>query len=580
MRTYGEIRLDKSSNAWVIVKVEPHVSIRLKQLFPSIPKSSVPPYSLPHTMIVDADLDWFMQRYPLEMPNDDRVIMEDGKRNFLNNQAELERILLPTYELPIVSGLREGEMIRPYQWQAIEILKRRGSLLVGDEVGLGKSYIAAGFMATEPSALPAAVVCDAHMQQQWKEKIEAFTYLRVHLIKKASAYSLPPADVYIFRISQVSGWAEIFATGLFQSVIYDEPQSLRTGCQTNKGAACKVLSKHTKYRVGLTATPIYNYGDEMWHIMQFIDDTVLGDWWDFVREWCTQIGYGGKFRINNPKALGSYLREQFSMIRRLKSDVGQQLPKVSRIVEYIDYDEKAVNDIEELARTLAIKATTASFVERGSAMRDLDIMVRQTTGVAKAKSVANFTRIIVESGEAVILFAWHRDVYDIFLEHLRDLNPALYTGSESANQKNEAKRKFTSGETDLLIMSLRSGAGVDGLQYRCSTVVFGELDWSPGIHHQCIGRVDREGQTQPVSAFFLVTNEGSDPPMMDVLGFKASEAHAIIDPFADIETVANDTTNLRKLVDRYLDKKHKAQDTLGQWSQVGPVIAAKAGGQQ
>jgi hypothetical protein len=73
-------------------------------------------------------------------------------------------------------------------------------------------------------------------------------------------------------------------------------------------------------------------------------------------------------------------------------------------------------------------------------------------------------------------------------------------------------------------MSLRSGAGLDGLQKRCSTMVFGELDWSPGVHHQCIGRLDREGQEQPVTAMFLVCDDGSDPPMMEVLGLKAAAA--------------------------------------------------------
>ncbi len=76
----------------------------------------------------------------------------------------------------------------------------------------------------------------------------------------------------------MAGWSDIFATGFFKSVTYDEPQSLRTGATTAKGAACKVLSAHTTYHLGLTATPVYNYGDEMWHIMQFIDDTVIGHW--------------------------------------------------------------------------------------------------------------------------------------------------------------------------------------------------------------------------------------------------------------------------------------------------------------
>jgi len=553
-RTYGSIALSSDQTQWIIQRAEPHVSIRLKQLFPSIPKAAVPPYFLPHNLVTDTDLHWFMRRYPLKISTLDRKMLAQGHASFLRQQGEMERILMPDYAPDGSAQLREGQQLRPYQWQAIEVLRRRKRLLLGDEGGLGKTYTAAGFLVTEPAALPAAVVCDAHMQRQWKEKIEAFTHLRVHLINKGRPYELPLADVYVYRVSQVGGWSDFFATGYFKSVTYDEPQSLRTGSATAKGAACKILSAHTTYHLGLTATPIYNYGDEMWHIMQFIDDSALGQWPEFEREWCHAIG-NGKFRIADPKALGTYLREQYAMLRRLKGDVGQQLPKVSRIVEHINYDEKTVSAVEDLARALAIKATTASFVERGSAARELDIMMRQTTGVAKAKTAAAFARLMVEAGEAVVLWGWHREVYEIWNRELADLKPAMYTGSETARRKEAAKARFLSGKTDLLIMSLRSGAGVDGLQHRCCTGIFGELDWSPGIHQQCIWRLDREGQTSPVTAFFLVTDNGSDPPIMDVLGIKASEAQHIVDPHLGVEVKENDISHLRRLVERYLDRK-------------------------
>lgn len=252
--------------------------------------------------------------------------------------------------------------------------------------------------------------------------------------------------------------------------------------------------------------------------------------------------------------MGTYLREQHVLLRRLKSDVGQELPKVSRIVEYVDYDAKAVHSVEELAHRLAIRATTGSFVERGQAVRELDMMVRQATGVSKARAVARFVRLLVEAGESVLLLGWHRAVYELWLEELADLEPAMYTGSETTGKKNREKERFLNGETPVLIMSLRSGAGIDDLQHRCSVAVFGELDWSPGIHQQVIWRLDREGQTNPVTAFFMVVDEGSDPPIMDVLGIKASEATQIVDPHLGVQRVEEDLTNLQRLVERYLKK--------------------------
>lgn len=555
VRTYGVCQYvpDGTRHQWALKEIEPHVAIRLKQLFPKIPKQSPGPFTLPADLITAADLDWFMSRYPLSISEADRRQLDVDKTGFVERQNTMERILLPDFQAGAITGLRDGQKLRNYQAQAVEILRHRRSLLLGDEGGLGKTYVAAAFLASVPGVLPAAVVCDAHMQTQWLEKVTCFTHLRVHCITKTQPYSLPPADVYVFRISQIMGWADIFATDFFKTVVYDEPQSLRTGSSTAKGAAAKVLSQHTEYHLGLTATPIYNYGVEMWNVMRFIDTSILGEYGDFIREWTDHSG-----RITNPKALGSYLREQHVLLRRLKSDVGLELPKVSRIIEYVDYDEKAVRSVDDLARALAIKATTGSFVERGSAVRELDMMVRQATGVAKAKAVAQFTRMLVEAGESVLLVGWHRAVYDIWQEELSDLKPAMYTGTESVARKNREKDRFMQGETPVLIMSLRSGVGLDDLQYRCSVVVFGELDWSPGVHQQVIWRVDRDGQRSPVTVFFLVVEDGSDGPIMEILGIKASEAHQIVDPFTGPETADRDTSRLQALVARYLGKRDGA----------------------
>jgi SNF2 family DNA or RNA helicase len=557
VRTYGKLKL--CDGHWELSQLEPHVAIRLKQLFPKIPKQSPGPFHFANDAITSADLDWFTSRYPFQMSEKDRESLTSGRLAFEFFQAERERILLPSFIAPKYLGLKQGKALRNYQGQAVELIRSRRRLMIGDEGGLGKTVIAAGFLASEPQALPAAVVCDPHMQRQWLEKLSEFTHLQVHVIKKARPYELPPAQVYIFRISQIGGWSDIFATGFFKAVIYDEPQSLRTGEVTSKGAAARVLTDNSQYAVGLSATPIYNYGVEVWSVMSFIDPSALGAFEDFKREWVDHND-----RINDPKALGTYLREQHAMIRRLKSDVGLELPKVSRIVEYVDYDQKTVDSIEELAKRLAIKASTGSFVERGQAIRELDMMVRQATGLSKAKAVAQFVRLLVEAGESVLLLGWHRSVYDIWLRELADLDPAMYTGSESASKKNAEISRFKSGSTKIMIMSLRSGAGVDGLQHVCSTVVFGELDWSPGVHAQIIWRVDRDGQPDPVTAFFLVSDEGSDPPIMDVLGIKASEATQIVDPHLGVQIVDDDTTPLQRLVDRYLTRsKVKATQELG-----------------
>ena len=76
-------------------------------------------------------------------------------------------------------------------------------------------------------------------------------------------------------------------------------------------------------------------------------------------------------------------------------------------------------------------------------------------------------------------------------------------------------------------MSLRSGAGLDGLQGVAHIVVMGELDYSPGVHEQNIGRIHRDGQAEPVLAYFLVADEGSDPVVAEIVGLKTLQVDGI-----------------------------------------------------
>jgi hypothetical protein len=133
----------------------------------------------------------------------------------------------------------------------------------------------------------------------------------------------------------------------------------------------------------------------------------------------------------------------------------------------------------------------------------LDALVRQASGLAKAPHVAAFVALVLQSQQRVVLFGWHRAVYDVWMEALKDYQPRLFTGTESTKQKDEAIKEFREGSCRVLIMSLRAGAGLDGLQSCCSTLVFGELDWSPGVHGQCEGRMDRDGQKESVTAYYL-----------------------------------------------------------------------------
>lgn len=549
-KTFGSLAL--VGDKWEMRGLAPHVAIRLKHIFPRVPKWQRDTFTFPNDSIHCADLSWFTSRYPLAMSLDDQLSLEGGRSQFESNQASMEQIIRPDYKPSSITGLRQGQVLRRYQGQAVDLALARLSLLLGDGVGLGKTYTAAGFILKQ-EARPAAVVVEPHLQNQWKSKLEEFTTLRVHKIKGTKPYNLPDADVYIYKYSQLLGWIDTFDDHFFKSVIFDEIQQLRTGEDSGKGKAAKRLADGATYRLGLSATPIYGYGAEIWNIMLYIDPSVLGSKQDFIREWCPD----GR-EVADPDALGSFLREQNVFLRRSKKDVGQDMPAVNHITENIEPDRETIASIHDLASKLAMKTQTGTFMERGRAGRELDLLMRHATGVSKARSAAQYARILIDAGEPVVIAAWHRDVYDILLEELADYSPAMYTGSESASRKDKEKARFVNGETKVLLLSLRSGAGLDGLQFVASTIIFAELDWSPKVHEQLIGRLDREGQKEPVTAIFLLTNEGSDPPMVDILGIKSSQSHGIVDPGEQLSAKYSNRSRIQALAQQYLNNKKAA----------------------
>ena len=110
-----------------------------------------------------------------------------------------------------------------------------------------------------------------------------------------------------------------------------------------------------------------------------------------------------------------------------------------------------------------------------------------------------------------------------------------------------------------MIISLRSGAGLDGLQFSgCRTVVYGELDWSPAQHEQASGRVHRDGQKEPVVAYYLVSDEGCDPFMVDILGIKREQSEGIKNPDRQFGKKPEDKSkSMADVARQYLERKNR-----------------------
>jgi superfamily II DNA or RNA helicase len=549
--TYGT--LTWSNGTWEL-DVVPYVSMRVKRIFPRVWQAGTPTIWVKDTPEVARDLEWLLERHPL--------VVDDETMERLRDRAQQHRDI-DRIRVEILSGggkldLKEpARAARSYQLQAADLCLSTGNLLLADDLGLGKTFSGL-LLLRDPEALPALVVAPTHLTRQWLRELEAtLPWLDGHIIKTTMTYDVA-ADVLITSYAKLQGWADDLA-GVVRTVIFDEVHELRRPGTLKHDAARRVAGA-AHWRLGMSATPVANYGDEIHTVFEVLAPDALGSRPEFLREWGGKE-INGHAKLDDPKGLGSWLRDSGLLLRRTRKDVGREILEPIKVVHEVDTDSEALDAVQGDIRALAeLIRSSADKTERFKAAGEIDWKLRQATGIDKAPFVAEFVRLLLESSEdpaeRLVLWGWHRIVYDIWRDKLADFNPAMYTGSESPTQKEKALKAFTDGDSRVLIMSLRSGAGVDGLQHVCSLGVFGELDWSPAIHDQCIGRLARDGQEAAVAAYFLVSDQGSDPVVSEVLELKRQQSEAIRDPDQALLLQPNDAgrDRIARLVASVLDE--------------------------
>lgn len=553
MRYYGSLQYgEMGGKNWWRIECEPQVAARLKRVFEKASKNPGPIY-LSDSAEHARELSWFMERYPLRVAPQVLEYLATREREHLQEEDDVSRIVSSSYKPRPVRLAIEA---RKYQLVASDLALRTGGLLVADDVGLGKTCTAICTFAS-PARRPALVVTLTHLPRQWRREIDRFLPgLKIHILKKGTMYRLPDADIIISNYHKLSGWADAFA-GKFRTVVFDEAHELRR-VESYKYTAATAIARRADVVMGLTATPIMNYGNELFNVMSVIKPGVLGTREEFTREWGARI-------VPNPKELGAYLLERGSMIRRTRRDVGRELPKLTISTHEIEANlyeiEKVATPAMELASFLLQEGGKG--IDKLQAAEELSWRLRQATGIAKAPFVADFVRLLVESGEKVVLYGWHKAVYRIWTERLQDLGMVMYTGDESPHQKEESLKSFIEGDAKVLVISLRAGAGIDGLQNVCRTVVFGEIDWSHSIHEQSTGRIYRDGQPDPVVAYFLLADVGSDPVVSDVLGLKKVQLEGIRNPKGTVVQESQvDPARVRRLALDFLKQRGK----MPQWT--------------
>ena len=485
-------------------------------------------------------LKWIAERYPL-------TILSKSVWNRKTASLTVKKQRVPKIEKlekATPSNQFRGTLL-DFQREGLDfLLKSSGNALLADEMGLGKTVQTLAYLSKEKNAFPALIVAPLVTLTHWQREIEKFLKKKSKngkinskasptstMIRIGKSSDIGNYDFYIINYELLHKRADDLAKLPIRSIVCDEVQHLRSKTTQKYAAVKKLAAKESvKYRVGLSGTPIYNRGSEIWPIVDILKPGLLGNFKEFCEYFCWVDEKGKAIVLDNKR---DTLRKQLTthvMLRRKKSDVLKDLKDKVRYQEVIASDERFYKaELDKIWKKLEEEQSYAetAFDKSASYHRAIE-SERQAAGLAKLKHVVEFVNEVMETEESIVVFCHHKAIHTLLHESLEEHNPSSIIGGQTLTTRDNEIDRFQKGQTRLMIAGLRAGnVGINLTKARY--VIFAELDWSPAIHRQAEDRLHRIGQKNKVFAYYLVGKGTLDEHVADILVDKAYEIDSILD---------------------------------------------------
>jgi len=480
----------------------------------------------------------------------------------------------------------------PFQRAGIKYALDRKRVIIGDQMGLGKTIQGLGTVYLA-NAFPCIVVTPASLKYNWAESEipRAFPGKFVVIADKDTPLMLLQlAKVIVTNYEQLVGFRsyksvdglkrtcwkdatkrEVLLSPLAKklrdlgakSIICDEAHYLKDPA-TGRTMATMAIRHSCTYRLLLTGTAMLNRPAELWSLMKFLDrGDEFGGYIAFMERFCGMRK--GKYGVEAKSAfhaaeLNRRMRASF-YIRRLKKDVLKELPPKLRTNYKIDIDnrEEYVKAEKELLewvkdRVHQDKAFMESIAHLPEMMRIAAIHERQTDKAERAKKAEVVVRIsalknvaargklaaakqwiddFLESGEKLVVFATNKEILSALITKYPKAARIISEDDDRERQVNVKKFQSDNGP-QLIICAMGTSAtnspgGVGHTLTAASNVLFLQLGWNPALHDQCEDRCHRIGQEDNVTAHYLLGRDTIEIPIAELIEEKRAICQQVLD---------------------------------------------------
>lgn len=454
-----------------------------------------------------------------------------------------------------------------YQKEGIRFAFRAGKSIIADEMGLGKTIQAIGvaeLMKKAKLISSVLVVCPTSLKYQWKKEIERFTDSTAVVVEGSHLARKKLYDSECFyKIVSYNGMSndiKILNTLRTDFLIMDEVQRLKNW-KTQISQSARHIE--AEYAVVLSGTPLENKLEELYSVMQFVDQYCLGPYYRFMDQTVMTSDTGKIIGYKNLNVVGERLKQV--LIRRRKRDVALQLPERTDKILFVPMtkEQREMHDDFQLnVSQLVFKWNRNRFLSEKDRKRLLlclsqmrmvcdstYILDQKTRCDTKVEETMNILHNVFDSGEekVVIFSQWERMTRLIAgeLDKLGMQYEYLHGGVPSEHRRTLTEN-FTENPDSRVFLS--TDAGSTGLNLQVASVLINlDLPWNPAVLEQRIARIYRIGQQRNIQVINLVASQTIEERMLGTLNFKSSLFEGILDNGED--TILLEDSKLDKIMD-------------------------------
>lgn len=490
----------------------------------------------------------------------DVTIYPDAERHMtmLLHRLKISSLVTEIRKNPQQHSLRKKLLkieLLPYQLDGIAFIIGNGRAVLADDMGLGKTIQGVGaaeLLARECGISRVLVVCPASVKSQWKIEIHRFCDRKVEIVAGTAADRFGQyAGGQFFTIcnyEQVLRDLQAIERVAWDFIILDEGQRIKNW-EAKTSRVIKGLQ--SRYALVLSGTPLENRLEELYSVLEFIDDRRLGPDFRFEHQFRVGDGHGRTAGYKNLDRLRALLRPV--LLRRTRAMVLQQLPqRTTEVVRITPTQEQA--DIHGAQQQIINQIIHKAFLTEMDLLRLQKAllicrMVADSTYLVNKEEPAYSTKLeqlgelinglASEADRKTILFSEWTTMLDLIETTI--LKPSgtgfvRLDGKVPQRKRQELVNRFKNDPECRFFVTTNAGATGLNLQ-AANTVVNVDLPWNPAVLEQRIGRAHRMGQKRPVQVYLLVTEQTIEEKMLATLAAKKDLSIAALDIESDVTRV-------------------------------------------